>query len=816
MKSSPLISLLWLLIFPTLAIAVPSQVQQVNDAVYMIHDDNGDWGGMTNGITHQNASPYQAKKILDLSNLPQTAWDQAKAARLSLYMMVRDYSFKDAPQKNGLDEAFQVVVNGTVHEYPTSGGAPVYKESGAPTIAWHDVVIPMSELKRGPNEIIVRKAPGKPGDPQAKSDDYMYLGIDNSVKRGNSMVNFEDKEWTQERLTIPGGNGEYMIRLYLLTGQPRFQARWQPGQQPEMVDPAGVVVYAGARGLKPTAGALTLQPGQTARVEWPAEALDILDAAQLTVEATGNPQLKWLDETGAPATQPAIKGLSAELAAQRAFKPSGLIITAAATPATIKTVTLSGGRSFHPVSKPVDIAPRIASARLPQPLKPSCKLGDKQIELQAGFTRAVFERGKALRLVSLRNLITGTELLRTPDQVNLFLLELNPPGMAAGFTEVPEPNSNKQPGGPRLSGTKDFALKTVKPVANGFVAGLESVPPAFSAVLTATAAPEGLRLGLNMVNAGQQPTDFKVSFPHLSGLAVSAQPADDYYFFPSGGGIINRVPALIRRGYGDHEALYQVMDLYSPSLGCGVSVRADDAEGWHKIFALRKYLPGQGTANEAKTWSDTRVRPEYRWLNSLDAEVEGTSFACDYLRRTRAPGAGFQPATAVIAVHPGDWHTPMEEYSAWAHRAWKFRPFPSELKTVHNMLAAGWGWQGALYKDGKYRTDFIKPMTDCIELMSWWDWSPLGPFMTPFDQLDKVLTPAQIKMWETYFVKDPVTGQKMWNNQPGDYRGYNERFGGLPAFQKAVQTYKDMGSLTTLYTDPFRLDEICETGKAHG
>jgi len=39
-------------------------------------------------------------------------------------------------------------------------------------------------------------------------------------------------------------------------------------------------------------------------------------------------------------------------------------------------------------------------------------------------------------------------------------------------------------------------------------------------------------------------------------------------------------------------------------------------------------------------------------------------------------------------------------------------------------------------------------MTDIIELMSWWDWSPLGPFKTPFDKLDTVLTPAQIKEWK--------------------------------------------------------------------
>jgi len=97
-----------------------------------------------------------------------------------------------------------------------------------------------------------------------------------------------------------------------------------------------------------------------------------------------------------------------------------------------------------------------------------------------------------------------------------------------------------------------------------------------------------------------------------------------------------------------------------------------------------------------------------------------------------------------------------------------------------------------------------------------WDWAPHGPWNTSFDKLNETLTPEQIKLWEPYFVKDPVTGQMMWNNQPGDYAGYNERFGGLPALREAIQSYKNRGTLVTLYTDPFRLDGGCPTGAAHG
>jgi hypothetical protein len=100
--------------------------------------------------------------------------------------------------------------------------------------------------------------------------------------------------------------------------------------------------------------------------------------------------------------------------------------------------------------------------------------------------------------------------------------------------------------------------------------------------------------------------------------------------------------------------------------------------------------------------------------------------------------------------------------------------------------------------------------------MSWWDWSPLGPWGIPIDQIKEKMGEGAWKLWEPYLVKDPVTGQMMWNNQPGDYDGYNERFGGLPAFREAVQKCKDLGALTTLYTDPFRMDSGSKVGQAHG
>jgi len=768
-------------------IGVPSRVINVGDGVLEVQDDIGGWGGMTNGITHMSTGDYTARKILDTSDIPDAAWEAAVDIRLSLYFMVRDYSWHDLPTVNGLDENYQVVVNGNIHEYPTNGGAPVFAENSAPTMAWYDFVIPKGEFIHGANEILVRKSPG------CKGDDYLYLGIDNTEKRGNSAVAFDGKTWTQEMLTIPGGNGEYMIRLYVLEKPTSFEAKWQPGKLSSADDPGGFFVYTGGRGLKSESTGLSLAAGQSARVEWAPENLDGLEPVMAVVESAGAVKLQWLNRDGTAVKEiPAITGTDITLPGKRSFQPAGLLITAVDAPVVVQSVKITGNRTYHPLAQAINLTPALKIVTPPTPLKPACNIANGEITIAGGQLRAKFQKAGYLRLISLYNQVTNTEMVRNPSACALFLVEVD---------------------GRRYSGSRDFKITSIKTSTNGFVAQLDLSAPALRGLLTVTTGNDGLRMGLSLINTGKQSTDFKLAFPHLASLAISPQVKDDYYFVPAGGGIIADTSASIRRGYGEYEALYQVMDLYSPALGGGLSIRADDKEGWHKVLALRKHIPGAFDSNQEDL--TMLVKPEYKWQPAALDIVDGTAFTYEYLRRTRKPGTSFTPAAAVITAHAGDWHTAMADYAKWAHSVWKFRPYPSRLKSVRNMMATGWATD-YLFKDGKYRTDFMQPNTDCIELMSWWDWSPLGPFGTPFDQLEKVLSPAKIKEWEPYFVTDPVTGKKMWNNQPGDYLGYNARFGGLPAFQAAVKTYKSMGALTTLYTDFFRMDFTSKIGLTHG
>ena len=764
-----------------------SLVEQVADGVWAVRDDTGgSWGGWSMGVTHMRSHPYQAKKILDLSDVPVDAWEQTREVRLSAYIMVRDYSVVESPPGNGLDEEFEVVVNGRTHTYSTGCGAAAWRDGVANVPDWYDFALPKDQFVRGVNEIVFRKARSD------KNDDYLYLGIDNITPRGNSAVTFDGKSWTQDKLTAPGGNGEYMVRLYLIAKDTQLRVTWQPGAQQPLDDPGGLVRYAGSRDGKVAVGALALEPGRTARMEWRPGALDRLHPAEARVRASGAVSLAWLDEDGRPMAAQHVSALT--LPANRTKHTSGVVVTSGPGGVQLHEIVVEARTNHHPQRQPIDIAPVIAPPPPPaSPQSPLCKIEPGSAILRNGSIEARFETsGQRLRLTSLRHVPGDAEMARRAEDLWLFLVEVE---------------------GQRYAGSRDFRLTAIEPVEAGFVAEMGLDKPALAARLRATIDDEGLRISMELANAAAEPVDFKLAFPHLQGLALSDDSADDYYFYPWGGGVIADRPALLRGGYGDHQVLYQLMDLFAPAKGVGLYLRIDDPDGWHKNLALQKTLSGRSV--EKPTQLVANVRAEFQWESSLE-DVEGVGMSAEYLRRTRGPGDRFAPAAAVLAAHPGDWHVAMERYAAWAHEVWQWRPWPSRLKSCHNMIAAGWG-TGYLFRDGAYRTDIIHPRTDCIELMSWWDWSETGPFSTPMDQLDTGKSAAEIERWKGYFVKDPVTGRKMWNNAPDDYRGYNERFGGLPAFREAIENYRKLGAgLVTLYTDPFRLHDDCETGRAFG
>jgi len=766
-----------------IALAGPSTVQRLSDDVLLVRDDTGIREGQADCITHQCGAEYQAKKLLDLSGVSEEAWKTITNVRLSAYFCVYDHSLHVVKKTNGLDEAVEIVVNGKPHRIADNAGLPVFpgNTSMAESMRWHDFEMPKNELIRGQNEVILRMAP----PPGKTPDDYLYLGIDNSAAGGNSWVKFNrDENWRQDKLTVPGAKGEYMVRLYLLSGPQETQSIWRP-QEGRTDDPKGMLLYAGSH-------------GDDSRMEWK---IDRFSPVTIEAEVADNRAFEaaWLDKAG-NVVSPPLKAqgphFQITLSSPLTFVPSGIRFP---KDLPLRSVTLKAHRDYHPAARPIDMAPHIAAPKGAAVARtPFCRMDGNKIELENQTLRCRFNKAdNHLRLESLYNELASAEMIRQPDACSLFLVEM---------------------AGKRYGGSRDFSCRAVTPMKtdnaaanrSGFTATLYSEEIKLEALLSVW-IDDSLRMGVTVTNRRDQASDFKLACPHLAGLAISDQPADDFYFFPWGGGVIADVPAILRRGYGDHEALYQVMDIFSPARGAGLAIACTDQDGRHKVLALRKFVPGQPEVNG--DMANTPTAEEYKWTNSLPT-TPGIGVAYEYLRRTRKPGESFAAKDVAISAHAGDWHAAVKAYADWCHRVWKFRPYPSRLDTVINMLTPGWG-QDILFRDGKYIQDF-PPQCDCAELMSWWEWSPLGPKSVPLEEYAKKMGEDSYKNWQSYFVKDPVTGRLMFNNNPGDYDGYNARFGGLPTLRDAIHRYQKAGHLVTLYTDPLRVDDNTKCGRQWG
>ena len=201
------------------------------------------------------------------------------------------------------------------------------------------------------------------------------------------------------------------------------------------------------------------------------------------------------------------------------------------------------------------------------------------------------------------------------------------------------------------------------------------------------------------------------------------------------------------------------------------------------------------------------------WEESIKPGV-GTAMAFEYVRRTRAPSESFSPPDAILAVHKGDWHTAMADYSTWAHNVWKWRPHPSRLRDCWNISTVGWG-RNPLYRDGAYRTDFFKKGVDVLELMAWWGWSDVGPWRVPVDRLRQILGETFYEQRQGWCHRDPATGKQVYRLNCPDYN-YNAAWGGPPALREYIQTIERAGILPIFYMNGRKACDSSEVGHRYG
>ncbi len=735
--------------------------------------DNDAWGGSSMGTSHQNNTEYWTEKIL---TIPANALTGVKQARLRVFMTLQDNSAAGGKPANGLDEAFELVVNGKPHRYQNNDPALPARASAKELLTWkwHDFTIPVGDLKPGANSFIFRKMPSP------KNDDFLYIGIDNSLSKGQSRSSQNSgQSWSSELNTIKA-TGEYMVRLLLLNEVPQSQATWTP----QRLDDSGKLI--GYREAK----------GEALRFEVDSYRFDSGQPLRVSIDYQGTaPTLKWFDENDKE-IEAKSSGSSDKLSSELLHKTSA--ISRLEVQGTVQQVRFDYALPVGDgIAHRIDMAPRMQAPRgKALARKPEATVDAKGFTLQNGTLAARFETTPRLKLASLRNEYLQKNVLAHPQETRLFLTEIE---------------------GKRY-GAADWTVEKVRKVSPTQVAvDLKLPTPAMSAQLTFNITPEGLRFGLKMTNASQASLSWKTAFPHLGGLQLSENSDSDYYLFPLWGGAIANADVNLKTYYGDESAWWQMVSLYSPGGGAGMLLRNLDETGLYKGVLMRK---NQRTVAEGTLLRDVRspgtggyMEPDMGWQQTLDA-APGIATTFEYLKYTREPGKSFSPPDALLQMHPGDWQNAMQTYAAWARRAWKWQPHPGKLRDVWNMQAAGWG-QSPAFRDGKWRMDYVKEPSDIIELMSWWQWSKKGPWQTPMDKLEEELGERFFREYKSYWVVNPATGQLEYPLNRGDYE-YSTDWGGLPALRQYLQDIRDKGMVPTFYIDPILADDNTKLGQQYG
>ena len=311
-------------------------------------------------------------------------------------------------------------------------------------------------------------------------------------------------------------------------------------------------------------------------------------------------------------------------------------------------------------------------------------------------------------------------------------------------------------------------------------------------------------------NIASEPIEAFVIFPVIQGIRWSEDPASDYYFFPGNGGMISLLPQANIASYGGN-AFFQVMASYLPDAGGGLSVSINDSKGLYKTFGCVKNTPGSLMRGEIlrgdiRDKLDTDVM-EYLY-SELFSDVPGTSLSVAYQPELLVPGQAVTAPGAIIDAMTGDWHTPMNKYVQW------FRGKSFKHK-VAGRLNGYFNASGVWLSQNSYR-ETLDPTLQMPELFAWWEWEKVTPDLTTRNNLQAQKVNRSWTLRTDYCRGEDGVQYFFGNN--GDYgkKGYNERWGGLPALRGYIKKLQKENRLVTMYLTSVLLEMSSEPGREHG
>lgn len=746
------------------------RVESPRPGVLELANDNNSWGGLNPfDVLPCNGSACIAAKVFPLKKLPAGSLEKADKVYLKLHIGVFDYSTvinKEAP--NGLTEKFRIRFDGG-KEIVLNTSDPRLPARSATSNRLNDwVEIPIDKsllLNREKISVTITKVDD--------GDDFIYPSVDRSVGNTASSVSRDGgKTWSRDwNRAQHQHSGEFMIRLKLSSVRTQEGAEWN-ARDGIVGDSEKLFAYAA-------------DEGECFRLElrkhW--------DKSQpLVLEFSADPDTIFsaVDE----------KGNSVDFIRsgnKLSFK-TGLPFAVECRNGRVQSVKASFTPAREwPIDRP-DMTPEVsAPAGKRSSIVPTCRINGPAAILENEAIRAEFQLAPALALKSLFCAEVNKNILKAADETRIFRIH------ADG----------------RTYDARDGKVTSVKPLSNGFQAVVLLEEPKLECTVSVIAERDELRFKLDVVNCGNSVADFALAFPHLDGITLSAKPEDDFYLFPFGGGIIGGENCHFRSAYGQNDAWWQMVDLFSRTSGGGVYLRSDDPEASYKFLNLRK---GKGVKHPDFYHLCTGTTPgffesEHHWPHAL-SEGDYAGMAIDYAERPYAPGVKVTLPDGVIGTHAGSWKTAMKRYADWAAGVWSRAPFPGKLTGQWN-YRAGRGLGSPLWRDGKYDTSYQgkhhKRPADIWELCSWWTLSKSLYWKLPFEEIGRFAKDPWVE--KVLVWRDPATGEKVLSYALGDYDGYNPQWGGLPAFRQHIRDLKNAGQVALLYYDAVLMDASAKNAK---
>ncbi|MGN1367021.1 MAG: hypothetical protein ACI406_16745, partial [Victivallis vadensis] len=565
---------------------------------------NNSWSGLNPfDVLPCNGPGNIAAKVFPLTKLPAGSLEKADKVYLKLHIGVFDYSTalnKEAP--NGLTEKFRIRFDGGKEIVLNTADPrlPARSATSNKLNGWVEIPIDKSLLLNR-EEISISVAKVDDGD------DFIYPSIDRSVKNTASSVSRDggkswSRDWNREQSQECG---EFMMRLKLSSVGEQGSAEWTAGN--------GIV------GDSEQLFAYAADEGELFRLElrrhWD-------ESRPLTLAFATEPGAEFsaVDEKGA-AVDFTRRGNT--LVFQR-----GVPFAVECRNAEVRSVKASFSPADEwPVERP-DMTPEVCSpAGARTGSAPSCRIDGATVVLENGALRAVFEVSPKLALKSLFCAEVDKDILKDVDASRIFRIQV----------------------GGKVYDARDGRVTSVKPLPNGFQAVVLLEKPELECTVSVIAEQDELRFKLELANRGVADVDFAMAFPHLDGIMLSAKAADDFYLFPFGGGIIGGENCHFRSVYGQNDAWWQMIDLFSRTSGGGVYLRSDDPEASYKFLNLRK---GKGVKHPDFYHLCTGTAPgffesEHHWPHAL-GEGEYAGLAIDYAERSLRPGEKITLPDAMI------------------------------------------------------------------------------------------------------------------------------------------------------------------------